>query len=210
MNLVDVGFDKIVMNRVQSITKLTLLLCIAGSVLVSCSFDKLYQAKQRSKIHAYEQINFQNLMKRYMAKEGAVEDDVEGIYSVSLVVTKRSKGFLSNVEKEKVTLRNENYQQVAIIRDTFNPNREYLEIELDPRYSVSYSVRGEFNRLSDSNILIYNHFDSRKDNTTYTFTYDQDRDMLEGVRKVNKGQAEYTYKLTYMKMHPKEAEISRR
>jgi hypothetical protein len=210
MKLVDVGFDKIVMNRLQSIVKVTIILSIAGTVLASCSFDKLYQSKQRVKIHAYEQVDFQNLMKRYMAKEAAEEDDVEGIYSVSLVVTKRSKGFLSNVEKEKVTLRNENYQQVAIVRDTFNPNREYLEIELDPRYSISYSVRGEFNRLSDSNILIYHHFDSRKDNTTYTFTYDLDKDMLEGVRKVNKGQAEYTYKLTYMKMHPKESEISRR
>ncbi len=206
----DVGFNAFDMERIKSSSKFFVSLLVVTLILTSCSFDKLYQSKQRAKIHAYEQIDFQNLMKRYMAKEGAVEDDVEGIYSVSLVVTKRSKGFLSNVEKEKVTLRNENYQQVAIIRDTFNPNREYLEIELDPRYSISYSVRGEFNRLSDSNILMYNHFDSRKDNTTYTFTYDQDRDMLEGVRKVNKGQAEYMYKLTYMKLHPKEAEISRR
>jgi hypothetical protein len=208
--LSDVGFNAFDMERIKSSSKFFVSLLVVTLILTSCSFDKLYQSKQRAKIHAYEQIDFQNLMKRYMAKEGAVEDDVEGIYSVSLVVTKRSKGFLSNVEKEKVTLRNENYQQVAIIRDTFNPNREYLEIELDPRYSISYSVRGEFNRLSDSNILMYNHFDSRKDNTTYTFTYDQDRDMLEGVRKVNKGQAEYMYKLTYMKLHPKEAEISRR
>jgi len=207
---VDVGFNTFDMERIKSSSKFFVSLLVVTLILTSCSFDKLYQSKQRAKIHAYEQIDFQNLMKRYMAKEGAVEDDVEGIYSVSLVVTKRSKGFLSNVEKEKVTLRNENYQQVAIIRDTFNPNREYLEIELDPRYSISYSVRGEFNRLSDSNIMMYNHFDSRKDNTTYTFTYDQDRDMLEGVRKVNKGQAEYMYKLTYMKLHPKEAEISRR
>jgi hypothetical protein len=207
---VDVGFNAFDMERIKSSSKFFVSLLVVTLIFTSCSFDKLYQSKQRAKIHAYEQIDFQNLMKRYMAKEGAVEDDVEGIYSVSLVVTKRSKGFLSNVEKEKVTLRNENYQQVAIIRDTFNPNREYLEIELDPRYSISYSVRGEFNRLSDSNILMYNHFDSRKDNTTYTFTYDQDRDMLEGVRKVNKGQAEYMYKLTYMKLHPKEAEISRR
>lgn len=183
---------------------------LSSLLLSSCSMDKLYQAKHRSKSHAYEQVDFQNLMKRYMSKDASQEDGVEGIYSVSLVVIKRSKGFLSNVEKEKVTLRNENYRQVAIIRDTFNPNREYLEVELEPRYMPSYSVRGEFNKLSESNILIYHHFDFKKENSTYTFTYDLSKDMLEGIRKENRGQSEYTYKLTYMKMHPKQQELSRR
>lgn len=198
------------MKTKTSLIKNVVAFVLVTMVFTGCSVDKLYQAKQRSKIHYYEQVDFQNLMKRYMAKETTLGDDVEGIYSVSLVVIKRSKPFLSNMEKEKVTLRNENYMQVAILRDTFNPNREYLEIELDPRYAISYSVRGEFNKLGDANILMYTHFDSRKDNATYTFTFDGAKDMLEGVRKETKGQAEYTYKLTYMKMTPKQQEISRR
>jgi hypothetical protein len=198
------------MERLKSSAKLMVSLLVVSVISASCSMDKLYQSKQRAKLHSYEQVDFQNLMKRYLNKEAIVADDIEGIYTVSLIVTKRSRGLLSGVEKEKVTLRNENYQQVAIIKETFNPNREYLEIELDPRYSISYSVRGEFTKYAESNILFYNHFDARKDNTTYTFTYDYSKDMLEGVRKENKGQAEYTYKLTYMKLHPKVDEISRR
>lgn len=166
--------------------------------------------KQRNKVHAYEQIDFHALVKRYMNKEQSSVGEIEGIYSVSMVVNKKGKGILSSTEKEKISERKENYMQVAILKDTESANREFVEIPLDKKFLPSYSIRGEFNRMADANILIYNHFESRGRVTSYTFTFDRTKDILEGVRKENSGQFEYTYQLIYVKLHPKQVESSRK
>lgn len=168
----------------------------------SCSIEKLYSLRYKHKEPEFEQIDFHDLVQRYMYK---VESDnsIEGIYAVSVIVLRKGKPFLSSAEKEKIVERKENYSTVAIIRDPNNGNREYLEISLDKSKLPTYSVRGEFTKLTDSNLLIYRHFESRKQVSTYTFTYDGMRDMLEGVRKENSGNSEFTYTLTYVKLHPK-------
>jgi len=63
--------------------------------------------------------------------------------------------------------------------------------------------------MADANILVYKHLESRGKSSSYTFTYDRTKDILEGIRKENNGQFEYTYQLTYMKLHPKLSEGSR-
>jgi hypothetical protein len=183
---------------------------LIGFLSISCSMEKLYTMKQRNKVHAYEQIDFHDLVKRYMSKEQSSQGEIEGIYSVSMMVNKKGKGILSSTEKDKVSERKENYMQVAILKDTESSNREFVEIPLDKKFLPSYSIRGEFNRMADANILIYNHFESRGRVTSYTFTFDRTKDILEGVRKENTGQFEYTYQLTYVKLHPKRVETSRK
>ena len=178
--------------------------------LASCSIEKLYTMKQRTKVHGYEQIDFHDLVKRYVNKENFGEGEMEGIYSVSLVVTKKGKGILSSTEKEKVSERKENYLQVVILKDADGANREYIEVPLDKKYLPSYSVRGEFSRMADANILIYNHFESRGKISSYTFAYDRTKELLEGIRKENNGQFEYTYRLTYVKIQSKQLESSRK
>ena len=91
---------------------------LIGVLSISCSMEKLYTMKQRNKVHAYEQIDFQDLVKRYMNKEQSSVGEIEGIYSVSVVVNKKGKGILSSTEKEKISERKENYMQVAILKDT--------------------------------------------------------------------------------------------
>lgn len=179
-------------------------------ILNSCSVEKLYTMKQRSKVHAYEQIDFHDLVKRYVNKEQSGAGEMEGIYSVSLLVTKKGKGMLSSTEKEKIADRKENYMQVVLLKDTDGSNREYIEVPLDKKYLPSYSVRGEFSSMADANILIYKHFESRGKVSSYTFTYDRTKELLEGVRKENNGQFEYTYQLTYVKIQAKQVESSRR
>lgn len=176
----------------------------------SCSVEKLYTMQQRSKLHAYEQIDFHDLVKRYVNKEHTSAGDMEGIYSVSLVVTKKGKGMLSSTEKEKIAERKENYMQVVILKDADGANCEYIEIPLDKKYLPSYSVRGEFSSMADANILIYNHFESKGRVSSYTFAYDRTKELLEGIRKENNGQFEYTYQLTYVKIQSKPTESSRR
>lgn len=184
-------------------------IAIAGFLLTvllgSCSYEKLYMMKQRGKVHAYEQMDFHDLVKRYMGKENSSIGEIEGVYSVTLVVYKKGKGALSSAEKDKVLERKENYMQVAIIKDTESASREYVEIPLDKKFLPTYSIRGEFSSMADANILIYKHFESRGRVTSYTFTFDRSRDMLEGVRKENNGQFEYTYQLTYIKLQPRSA-----
>jgi len=188
----------------------TIFIVLITIGFTSCSVEKLYTMKQQNKVHSYEQIDFHNIVKRYMNKEQSGTRDMEGIYSVSLVVYKKGKGVLSSVEKEKIWERKENYMQVAILKDSDKSNREYIEIPLDKKYLPSYSVRGEFSRMAESSILIYNHFESKGRTTAYTFTYDRTKEMLEGVRKENSGQFEYTWQLTYIKLQQSLVESTRK
>ncbi len=178
-------------------------MCPLLIITAGCSIDKLYQMKQNHKVNGYEQINFNKIVKLYMAKDKTSVGTIEGIYAVSSLVTKKGKGMLSSTEKEKVTDRKENYSEVAIIQDKNTSGREYLEVPLDKDYVPSNSVRGEFTGMTEGNILVYKHFESRGRVVTYTFTYDQARDILEGVRTENDGAFTITYKLTYLKLFPK-------
>jgi hypothetical protein len=155
------------------------------------------------KADAYEQVEFSDIVKRYFGKDKTSVGTIEGIYSVSSLVTKKGKGLLSSTEKEKIVDRDENYSKVAIIHDANSSNREYIEIPIDKDYLPAYSVRGEFTGMTDGNIMVYKHFESRKKTSSYTFTYDRSRDILEGVRTENNGSFTYTYKLTYLKLYPK-------
>lgn len=177
-----------------------LILITVGS---SCSIDKLYKMRQSRKVNPFEQIDFNEITKRYFAKDKTSIGTIEGIYSVSSLIIKKGKGVLSSAEKEKIVERKENYSEVAIIQDKTNAGREYLEVSLDKDYAPSYSIRGEFTGLSEGNILLYKHFESRGRIVSYTFTYDKARDILEGVRTENSGGFTITYKLVYLKLFPK-------
>jgi len=179
--------------------KFLFILAICGS----CSMEKLYLMNQRKTSSQYEQMNFADLIKKYVDKDKA--NGMEGIYSVSSVVVKKSKGLFSSVEKEKEVSRKENYAQVAIIRDNGKNNREYIEVPIDNNHLPSYSVRGEFTSLSGGNILVLKHFEPKGQSLMYSFTYDQEKDILEGIRTESNNNSTVTYKLTFIKLYPKSA-----
>jgi hypothetical protein len=168
----------------------------------SCSFDKLYQMTQSKKKAEFDQFDFDDLAKLYM-KKTTTEKSIEGIYSVSHLIVKKGKGFLSSVEREKVINRKENYGTVVIFSDNGTSARDYFEVPLSGNRQLSYSIRGEFSRASEGNILVYKHFEPRKKVLNYTFTYDESKDLLEGVRTENNGNSVVTYTLTYIKLFPK-------
>jgi hypothetical protein len=190
--------------------KIIILGLFIGLLLTSCSMEKLYTMQQRNKLHSYEQIDFHDLVKRYVNKDHSSVGEIEGIYSVSMVVYKKGKGILSSTEKEKIAERKENYMQVVIIKDSDGADREYIEVPLDKKYLPSYSVRGEFSSMADANILIYKRLEARGKSSSYTFTFDRTKEILEGVRKENNGQFEYNYQLTYVKMQSRQVESSRK
>src|ERR1700741_4155069 len=184
--------------------KRIIIVCVAIAALVSgCSIEKAYMIRQRHKVYALEQVDFHFLADLYVNKEKTSVSTVEGIYSVSSVVTKKNKQLLTGQEREKVKDREENYSKVMIGRDSRKPERDFIEISLDKQNMPSYSVVGEFKELSESNLLIYTHYDPRgKTVSTYTFSYDKAKDILEGVRLENANNAVITYKLNYVKLEP--------
>ncbi len=165
--------------------------------------DKLYtmQQKRKSQTNPYEQISFVELMKKYMNKEKPGQNSLEGIYSVSSIILKKSKGEGSSEGKE--VDRKENYAQVAIVRDNARNSREYIEIPIDKNNQPSYSIRGELTTLSEGNVLVLKHFEPKGKVLMYSFAYDKEKDILEGIRTETNSNTTYTYKLTFAKLYPK-------
>lgn len=173
--------------------------------LCSCSIEKIYQASTLRSKQLYEQISFVELMKKYMDKEKSGQGNVEGIYSVSSLILKKSKGLFSSEEKERTVDQKEHYAQVAVIRDDARNNREFVEIPIDKNYLSSYPIRGEFTALSEGNVLVLKHFEPKGKMLIYSFVYDKDKDILEGIRTETSGNVTYTYKLIFVKLYPKQA-----
>ena len=182
-----------------------LTLCALVVSLTSCSYDRLLLKSQQAKAKAspLEQVDLQEMVERYMAKDQSSVGTIEGIYSVSSVVTKKGKTVFSSREKERVTDRKENYSKVAIIRDNSEAGREYIELVIDKDFQSRYPVYGEFSTMAESNLLLYKHFDSKGRSSSFTFTYDKAKDVLEGIRTDNANNRTITYKLTYLKLSPK-------
>lgn len=190
-----------------------LIVCVLiVSSMSSCSYDRLINnaMSRKAKASPLEQVNLEEMVERYMAKDQTSIGSIEGIYSVSSVVTKKGKAVFSAREKERITDRKENYSKVAIIRDHSEAGREYIEIVIDKNYQASYPVYGEFSQMAESNLLLYKHFDSKARSTSYTFTYDKSKDILEGIRTDNANNRTITYKLTYIKLSPKAQPLSAR
>lgn len=153
----------------------------------------------------FEQVDVKKMIELYINKSTTTSDNsIEGIYTVSSVVTKKGKPLFASEEKEKVKDRDENYAKVAIIRDPGNPDREYMEVSLNKEGKPTFAIIGEFSHLAEGNLLVYRHFEDKgKSVTNYTFTYDESRDVLDGIRTENSGKATVTYQLTYLKVSPK-------
>ncbi len=181
--------------------KKLLLFSVIVLALSSCSFTKINNASVSSSARQYEQITFVELIKKYVEK-GKL-GPAEGIYAVTSVVTRSKKALFSNEIKEKEVDRRENYAQVAIILDNSHNNREYIEIPIDKSNQSSYAVRGEFSTMADGNILVLKHFEPKGVVLTYSLTFDEHHEVLEGVRTETKGGRTFTYKLTFVKLYPK-------
>jgi|SRR5579859_3265076 len=174
-------------------------------MLASSCISTLRSLQDRRKLltSQYEQINFAELMRKYVGKDQSGQHSIEGIYSVSVVVLKKSKGLFSDEVKEREVDRKENYAQVAIIRDNARNNREYIEVPLDKNNLASYPIRGELTTMTEGNVLVLRHFEPKGRTLNYSFAYDQGKEILEGISTETSGNVTYTSKLTFAKLYPK-------
>lgn len=153
--------------------------------------------KSDKKSAAFRQMNFQELINRYMQKE--TNNSIEGVYTVSGIVMKKKNNLLGE-PKEKTTDRKENYATVAILREQGGAG--YIELSLNKQDQTSYSIIGEFQETKTGSILVYKHFVPKGKDTSFTFTWDEKGELLEGIRVDNEGGTQVTYKLTYVKLKP--------
>jgi len=164
-----------------------------------------FRKKQKSLFS--EHIDFEGMVKRYLIKEAPMEP-LEGIYSVSAIISKRG-GFLTNPNREKIIARKDNYAKVVIMKDSENPHREYLEISLASKIPGKYPVVGEFSSLSEGRAFVYKHYEPKQPITSYSFVLSE-FDILDGILTEVVRRKTITYKLSYLKIYPKKEDISLR
>lgn len=161
--------------------------------------------KKKSKSLFTEHIDFEGMAKRYLIKQTQPMEPLEGIYSVSAIISKRG-GFLANPNREKIIARKDNYAKVVIMRDSEHPNREYLEISLASKAPGEYPVVGEFNSLAEGQAFVYKHYEPKEPIISYSFVLSE-FDILDGVLTKVVRRKTITYKLSYLKIYPKKDEM---
>jgi hypothetical protein len=161
--------------------------------------------KKKKQTAFSEYVDFEGMVKRYLKKNTQPMQPLEGIYSVSAIVTKRG-GFLANPNREKVVLRKDNYAKVVIMKDSEHQNREYLEISLASKDPGRYPVVGEFSSLAEGMAFVYKHYEPKSDIISYSFVLSE-YDILDGILTKVVRRKTITYKLSYLKIYPKKDDI---
>lgn len=156
------------------------------------------------KLSNYKEVDLEEMIRRYIAKTHD-ERSIEGIYTVSCVITKKGKTLLSpTTDKLRTILRKDNYARVAIVKDWPGSDTEYVEISLTQKDASRQPIVAELTGLSEGGGFIYKHFEPKGKVLSFTFLYDQSKpDILEGVYTLNERGSEVVYKLTYVKVYPK-------
>jgi hypothetical protein len=174
-----------------------LLFSLCASAQRETLTEKLLKVKKKFQ---YEEVDFEDMMRRYFLKESG--NPVEGIYSVSCVVSKTSKRFLSAREKTRIVQRKDNYARVAVMKDFPGTKRDFIEVSLSYRDAKKYPIVGSFNSLSDGPGLIYHHLEP--DGTVIAFSMiSESGELMEGEFSKVQRRRTITYRLSYLKIYPK-------
>ena len=181
-------------------TKTLLFLCL-------CLFAQgvIAQTKSKSifKKPHYQEVDFEDLMHRYFGKETGSFNKLEGIYSVSCVITKSSKSFFTGQLKVKVVERKDNYARVAILKDWPGTNRDFIEVSLSYHVTDKYPIVGELSTLSAGEVFIYKHIEPDGSSVDFSMATNSP-DLIDGEHSEMLKHKTVTYKLSYMKIFPKE------
>jgi hypothetical protein len=179
------------------------LALLASLVLFAAQAQEQHKPKKSKKYH-YAEVDFEEMMRRYFLKDQS--DELEGIYSVSCVITKRSQVFLSKREKIRVVERQDNYARVAIVKDWPGSKRDFIEISLSFHDAKKYPIMGEINGISQGKGMIYKHIEP--DGTLISFSMiSESPELLEGEFSRVEKRRTVTYKLSYLKIYPKSQDI---
>lgn len=182
------------------ITKSITLLCLL--LLAQTTFAQTKSKSIFKKSH-YQEVDFEDLMHRYFGKETGSFNKMEGIYSVSCVITKSSKSFFTGQLKVKVVERKDNYARVAILKDWPGSNRDFIEVSLSYHITNKYPIVGEMSTLSTGEAFIYKHIEPDGSSMDFSMATNSP-DLIDGEHSEMNKRKTITYKLSYMKIYPKE------
>ena len=171
-------------------------------LLVALSFSfqcATAQSKTRlKKKTVYEEVDLENVMKRYFEKSFGYS--IEGIYSVSCVITKRNKRLLSRAERIRVVARQDNYAKVAIMKDWPASNRDFIEVSLSYKKANHFPIMGELDIMADGSAYMYTHFEP--DGEQLTFSMLESDGLLEAEYSRIEKRKTITYRLSYLRIYP--------
>jgi len=156
----------------------------------------------KKKKYAYKYVTVNDMVKRYVSKSSHPMNSIEGIYSVSGTVTKKGKNLIGEV-KEKVVDRKNNYADIAIIRDWSDSGCEFIILSLKQSDEERYAIVAELTTLSEGRGFLCKHFEPDGKILTFTFTFNGDSDLMEGVFTQQEGNKTVTYSISYLKTFPK-------
>ncbi|HYC84145.1 MAG TPA: hypothetical protein VEB86_02940 [Chryseosolibacter sp.] len=152
----------------------------------------------------YHEVDFEEMMRRYFHKESS--HTLEGIYSVSCVITKTKRVFLSKRERTRIIERKDNYARVAILKDWPGAKRDFIEVSLSYRDAKKYPIMGDFNMLSEGHGYIYNHIEPNGSIIAFSML-NESAELLEGEFAEMKRHTTIRYKLSYLKIYPKNTSL---
>jgi hypothetical protein len=162
------------------------------------------QSKSMFKKSRYEEIDIENLIHRYFGKDTGGFTSLEGIYSVSCLITKSSHAILTGQLKERIVERKDNYARVALIRDWPGTGRDFIEVSLSYHVANKYPIVGELIALSSGGeAYIYRHIEPDGSGRDFSMASSLP-DMIEGQFSEMQGRSTITYQLSYMKIYPKD------
>lgn len=189
---------KILFSRIRVLSAILLwLLAIPG----------IAQLQLRSHKYSYDEITLEEMIRRYISKThpSANGNSIEGLYTVSAVVLKKSRSLLGGRERERVVNRKDNYATVAILKDWPGSTKEYVEVSLNSTNAPEYPIVGEVTVLADNAGYLFKHFEPDGAHMTFTFTR-ENPDLLQGAYSFQHRKAMITYRLSYMKIYPQTGE----
>ena len=156
------------------------------------------QLNGKAKKAVYEEVDLENVMKRYFEKSFGYS--IEGIYSVSCTITRRSRKFLSKAERIRVVGRQDNYAKVAIMKDWPQSNRDFIEVSLSYKKANHFPIMGELDIMADGAGYIYSHIEP--DGERLTFSMLESEGLLEAEYSHTAKRKTITYRLSYLKIYP--------
>lgn len=182
-------------------TKILLVFCLCFSLTLLQAQPKPTTFLKKT---PYEVVDFEDLMHRYLGKEVGSFNQLEGIYSVSCVITKSNKAFFTGQLKVKVVERKDNYARVAILKDWPGSQRDFIEVSLSYHVSNVYPIMGELSAFaSGGQAFIYKHIEPDGKYRDFSMA-PSGPDLIEGEFSEMHKRKTITYKLSYVKLYPKE------
>ncbi|MCZ8354235.1 MAG: hypothetical protein O9340_05840 [Cyclobacteriaceae bacterium] len=162
----------------------------------------LVWAQPRNKRFQYEKVGFEDMIQRYLHRDGSPVEAVEGIYSVSCIILKTKRHWLTGQEIVRVVQRKDNYARVAIVKETMNTNRDFIEVSLSFKDATLYPIVGDLTALADGSGYVYKHIEPKGEILSFSMLLTHS-DLLEGQFSQSHGRKIITTKLSYFKLYPK-------